>query len=100
MYKKDWNLINGHYQDEAMYQLINNTLKYKFWVQKNNFNHSSCVISGLMLYGFVLINQIFSDNTKFTEKRYLCMFLQMQIMIKYFFSKWTYVVWIDLNGSR
>tara|TARA_R110000868_G_scaffold55933_6_gene173638 strand:+ start:1381 stop:2421 length:1041 start_codon:yes stop_codon:yes gene_type:complete len=26
------------------------------------------VISGLMLYGFVLINQIFSDNTKFTEK--------------------------------
>jgi UPF0755 protein len=26
------------------------------------------VISALIVYGFVLINQIFSENTKFTEK--------------------------------
>jgi UPF0755 protein len=29
---------------------------------------SIIVISGLIIYGFILVRQIFADNTKFTEK--------------------------------
>jgi UPF0755 protein len=30
---------------------------------------SIVVVSGLIIYGFILVQQIFADNTKFTESQ-------------------------------
>jgi hypothetical protein len=66
---KDWNLVKGVYKDEAIFQLINNFKILVLNIKKIIATLSIVVVSGLIIYGFILVQQIFADNTKFTESQ-------------------------------
>jgi UPF0755 protein len=79
---KDWNLVKGVYKDEAIFQLINNFKILVLNIKKIIATLSIVVVSGLIIYGFILVQQILRTTLNLLKVRCMSMFLQMPIIQK------------------
>jgi hypothetical protein len=81
--KKDWNLVKGVYKDEAIFQLINQNFKILVLnIKKIIATLSIVVVSGLIIYGFISVQQILRTTLNLLKVRCMFMFLQMPIIQK------------------
>jgi hypothetical protein len=74
--------VKGVYKDEAIFQLINNFKILVLNIKKIIATLSIVVVSGLIIYGFILVQQILRTTLNLLKVRCISMFLQMPIIQK------------------